>query len=387
MTTDLRRDDVLEIARRASSLARLFEFVRREAVLVVLVIALVVLQVFHTQPVATLAKMIDWDTMLTLTGLLVLTKVIETSGAMNWAAHRLLHRVHTQRGLALVLVCFAALVSTVLTNDVALFAVIPVALSLNKLVSIPLRRLVIVIAIAVNAGSMLTPFGNPQNLFLWGASGVSFGAFVAAMAPFTMVLMVGLFALTAVVFGGKRLEVPDGPADDRLDGRMLGIASVVFVVFIALADAHHAGIACALVLAGFGLWRRRVVLHIDWLLLAVFALMFMVLRTAAALPWIHEWLTGANLQDPLHAFAAGALTSQVISNVPAAIMLESFTRHWQALAYGVSAGGFGFCVGSLANLIAIRLAPVKGLFWRFHLLSMPFFAFALVVGAVLIRWF
>jgi Na+/H+ antiporter NhaD/arsenite permease-like protein len=366
--------------------ARLFDFVKREAVLVALVVALVLLQVFHPQPVAALAKMIDWETMLTLTGLLVLTRVIDMSGAMTRAAHRLLHRVRTERGLALVLVLFAALLSTVLTNDVALFAVIPVAVSLGKLVSIPLRRLVIVIALAVNAGSILTPLGNPQNLFLWGASGASFGGFVATMAPLTAVLMAGLVALTALIFGSRRLDLPSGQEDDPLDGRALAVAAVAFVLFIILADLHHAAIACALVLAGFGLWRRKAVLGIDWLLLAVFALMFMVLRTVAALPWVHGVLTQANLQDPLHAFAVGALASQLISNVPAAIMLESFTRHWQALAYGVSVGGFGFCVGSLANLIAMRLAPVKGIFWRFHLISVPFFVFALLAGGWLIRW-
>jgi Na+/H+ antiporter NhaD/arsenite permease-like protein len=387
MTSELRGGETQAVAAGSSRVAGLLAFIKREAVLVVLVVALILLQVFHTQPVAALAKMIDWETMLTLTGLLVLTRVIDMSGAMNWAAHRLLHRVRTERGLALVLVLFAALLSTVLTNDVALFAVIPVTISLDRLVTIPLRRLVIVIALAVNAGSILTPLGNPQNLFLWGASGVSFGAFVLAMAPLTAVLMIGLAGLTALMFGGKQLDLPDEQAHDKVEGRVLAIATGAFALFIALADAHHAGIACALVLAGFGIWRRKAVLGIDWLLLAVFALMFMVLRTVAALPAVHSWFTDANLADPLRAFAAGALTSQVISNVPAAIMLESFSRHWQALAYGVSVGGFGWCVGSLANLIAMRLAPVKGIFWRFHLVSVPFFGFALVVGGLLVRWF
>ena len=193
----------------ASSLpARLLAFIKREAVLVVLLLALGALQIFHTQSITALTKLIDWATLLTLTGLLVLTKVIETSGAMNWAAQRLLHRVHTERALALVFVLLAALLSTVLTNDVALFAVIPVALSLDKLVSIPLRRLVIVIALAVNAGSILTPLGNPQNLFLWGASGVSFGAFVATLAPLTGILMLGLVGLTAAMFRGRTLTLP-----------------------------------------------------------------------------------------------------------------------------------------------------------------------------------
>jgi Na+/H+ antiporter NhaD/arsenite permease-like protein len=114
--------------------------------------------------------------------------------------------------------------------------------------------------------------------------------------------------------------------------------------------------------------------------------MFVVLRSFANLPFVHEAFSHAKLDEPMHAFFIAAITSQVISNVPAAIMLESFTKHWQPLAYGVSVGGFGWCIGSLANLIAMRLAPVKGLFWRFHVVSVPLFVFALAVGAWLTRW-
>ncbi|HTJ95753.1 MAG TPA: SLC13 family permease, partial [Pararobbsia sp.] len=88
-------------------------FIKREAVLIVLVVALIALQVVRPQSWHVLAGMIDRETMLTLGGLLVLTKAIEQTGAMNWAAHRLLHRVHSERGLAMVLVLFAAAISTV----------------------------------------------------------------------------------------------------------------------------------------------------------------------------------------------------------------------------------------------------------------------------------
>ena len=100
-----------------------------------------------------------------------------------------MHRIHSERALAFLLVGLAAGLSTLLTNDVALFAVVPLALSLHKLAPLPIKRLVIFIALAVNAGSILTPLGNPQNLFLWQTSGVSFGAFVWALAPLCAALM------------------------------------------------------------------------------------------------------------------------------------------------------------------------------------------------------
>ena len=82
----------------------------------------------------------------------------------------------------MLLVGFAALLSMWLTNDVALFVVVPLMVSLRALTPLPFRRLVIVVALAVNAGSVATPLGNPQNLFLWQLSGVSFGRFVVTLA-------------------------------------------------------------------------------------------------------------------------------------------------------------------------------------------------------------
>ncbi|MCL7680038.1 SLC13 family permease, partial [Klebsiella pneumoniae] len=87
------------------------------------------------------------------------------------------------RSLALFLVCAAALLSTFLTNDVALFIVVPLTLTLKKLCAIPVNRLIIFEALAVNAGSLLTPIGNPQNILLWGRSGLAFGEFILHMAP------------------------------------------------------------------------------------------------------------------------------------------------------------------------------------------------------------
>src|ERR1700761_2150923 len=132
-----------------------------------------------------LPGLVDWQTVLTLAGLLILTKAIELSGFLMWAAHKLVHHIHDERTLALLLIALAAGLSTVLTNDVAL--------SLHKLAPLPIKRLVIVIALSVNAGSILTPLGNPQNLFLWQRSGVSFGGFVLALAPLCLALIVELY--------------------------------------------------------------------------------------------------------------------------------------------------------------------------------------------------
>ncbi len=163
--------------------ARIIAFVRHEPVLSILVAALIALQAVHSLSAIALVRLVDWQTVATLAGLLMLTKALELSGFLMWLAHRIVHRVRSERALAALLVVFAAALSVWLTNDVALFVVIPLVLSLRELTPLPFKRLVIYIALAVNAGAIATPLGNPQNLFLWQLSGVSFGRFVIALGP------------------------------------------------------------------------------------------------------------------------------------------------------------------------------------------------------------
>ncbi|WP_174769668.1 SLC13 family permease [Paraburkholderia bonniea] len=360
------------------------EQVAREPVLATLVVILIALQWHYPQRWTSLAALVDWQTVSSLAGLLILAKAIELSAFLSWIAHQVVHRVRTERGLACLLVGLAAGLSTVLTNDVALFVVIPLVLSLHKLTPLPLKRLVVFIALAVNAGSVLTPLGNPQNLFLWQRSGVSLAAFIWALAPLCAALMALLSLLTAITFGGKPLDLSRDTLPDQIDRPLVAVTGLLFVGFIGLADARHPEIALTGISLIFLLWRREIVFKIDWLLLLIFALMFIVLRSVVALPWIHRNVEHLALTTPLHVYAAGALFSQGISNVPAAILLAEWTNDWRSLAFGVSVGGFGIATGSLANLIAVRLARTRGIWLLFHLFSVPFWFVAAVVGAWLL---
>ncbi|WP_153099032.1 SLC13 family permease [Paraburkholderia hayleyella] len=360
--------------------------IAREPLLAILVTALVVLQMAYPQRWASLPTLVDWQTVLTLGGLLILAKAVETSGFLNWMAHRVVHRVRSERGLACLLVSLAAGLSTLLTNDVALFVVIPLVLSLHRLTPLPLKRLVVVVALAVNAGSVLTPLGNPQNLFLWQRSGVSFGVFVWTLAPLCAVLMFMLYALTAILFSPKTLDLSQDTAPGSVDRILVSVTALLFVGFIWLADAGQPGIGLAGIAISFLLWRREIVFRIDGFLLLIFALMFIVLRSVVALPWIHASIERLVLTTPISVYAAAAILSQGISNVPAAIILAEFSNDWRALAFGVSVGGFGIAIGSLANLIAVRLAQQRGIWPLFHLISLPFWAIAGIAGSGLLLW-
>ena len=372
---------------RASLPRRIVSFALKEPVLSILVVALATLQCVRPQAWLALPGLVDWPTVLTLAGLLIVTKAIELSGLLMWLAHRVVHHVRTERALACLLIALAAVLSMFVTNDVALFVVVPLVLSLHALTPLPIKRLTIFLALAVNAGSILTPLGNPQNLFLWQVSGVSFGRFVLALAPLTIALMAMLSALTFLAFKRKALDLSKDAVKERVDRTYAAVAAVLFAAFVLLADSHHAGIGLVGIAGGFLLWRRDAVLKIDWALLLIFVLMFIVLRSVAALPWVHDTVAHLGLHSTLRAYVAGAVLSQGISNVPAAIMLAEFTKDWRALAYGVSVGGFGIAIGSLANLIAVRLSKTRGIWLSFHLVSLPFWVVAGVLGGWLLSYF
>lgn len=365
-------------------LRKLISLAAKEPVLSVLVAALIALQCLHPRPWLSLPGLIDWQTVLTLAGLLILTKAVELSGFLMWMAHRVVHHIRSERSLAFLLIGLAAALSTLLTNDVALFVVVPLTLSLHKLTPLPIKRLVIFIALAVNAGSILTPLGNPQNLFLWQTSGVSFGGFVWALAPLCAALMVMLYVVAAASFHGAPLDLSKDAEPHTVDRTLVGVAALLFVAFVLLADSHRAEIGLAGVMVGFLVWRREVVLKIDWLLLLIFVFMFVVLRSVAALPWVHQTVAQLGLTTPVRAYAAAAILSQGISNVPAAIMLAEFSKDWRALAFGVSVGGFGIAIGSLANLIAVRLSNERGIWLPFHLYAVPFWLIGGAVGGWLL---
>ncbi len=364
----------------SSPTSRLLALLKADPVLAVLLLALPVLAALSPLPAARWPELVDWPTIAALAGLLMLTQAIEASGALQKLGRRLVGLMHTERHAALLLVLAAALLSTVLTNDVALFVVVPLTLAVHRLAPLPVARLVVFEALAVNAGSALTPIGNPQNLFLWQLSGRSFAGFTAHMAPLVAGLMAALLLLTVVAFRARPVAVADTGRPPQVNRLLLGVSLGLYGPFLVLTDMGQAGWAFVAVAAVLGIVRPALLKKVDWPLLLVFVLMFLDLRLLAGLPAVHAWLAAQPLHQARELFVWGVLASQLISNVPATIALAEFSRDWQTLAWAVNIGGFGLAIGSLANLIALRLAREHGAGRLFHLWSIPF----LVVSALVV---
>ncbi|WP_422674286.1 SLC13 family permease [Billgrantia desiderata] len=353
-----------------TELRLLLSRLRQELLLLVLLAALPLLLLALPEQAGNLHHLVHWDTLAALAGLMVLSRGLEESGALTRVGRRLLARVDTERYLALVLIVLSAVLAAVVTNDVALFIVVPLTLGLRLVASLPIGRLIVFEALAVNAGSTISPIGNPQNLFIWQQAGVDFTTFFLAMTPLALAMMALLIAAIPLAFPAKAIHIEPAGSPPALKPRLAGVSLALYLPLLLAIDAGLALPAAVVIITLYLLFQPRVVRYVDWLLLLVFVLMFMVLGLAAMLDPVVS-LVGFLAIWPGGMMTAGALLSQGISNVPAAILLEGFTDDWRTLAWGVSVGGFGLAIGSMANIIALRLAREKGLWRDFHCWSLP----------------
>lgn len=323
---------------------------------------------------------IDWHTIITLSGLLLLTKGVELSGYFDVLGLRMVRRFHSERRLAIFMVLAAAILSTFLTNDVALFIVVPLTLTLKRLCGIPVNRLIIFEALAVNAGSLLTPIGNPQNILLWGRSGLSFFAFTWQMVPLALAMMATLLLLSWFCFSGKKLNYQGNEKNPDWQPRLVWCCLGFYLLFITALELKQELWGLILIAMGFILLARRVILSVDWALLLIFMVMFIDVHLLIQIPVLNNILESIRLFSPAEFWLTAIGLSQFISNVPATILLLNYYPPDTLLAWAVNIGGFGLLPGSLANLIALRMANDRRIWWQFHLYSLPLLLWATLVG-------
>ncbi len=319
-------------------------------------------------------QFVDWATLRNLTGLLLVVTAIKESAFIGRFSRSFLAQTGTERGLAFALVLLSALLSMVLTNDIALFITIPLTLGFAEMIENDLKKLIIFQAMAVNAGSALTPVGNPQNLFLWHQWGLSFLGFATKMFPLFVLLMVVLLLFVWFSFPAKKLTFFKEPPIVLADTRLFVFSFVLLVVFIVSIEWGKALYALAGIVVVYLLFYRKVFLKTDWALLLLFAVMFVDFHLLSRVPFVTQFVTHFDMKAAPGSFVGGLLYSQVMSNVPAAIFMSKFSTQWQAIAYGVNVGGNGLVLASLANIIALRFVKRRSVWIDFHKYSLLYLA-------------
>ena len=326
-------------------------FVKREAVLCIAVL-LAVISMFFVPPNVGYADYIDWDTLALLFSLMAVMKGFQRAGLFDYLANKLLKRANTSKKLMAVLVFAPFFLSMVVTNDVSLITFVPFALIVLK--SAGLHRLilptVVLQTLAANLGSMLTPIGNPQNLYLYNASGMSFGELVLTMLPYVALSGIGL--LVAVLLF-KSSPVGEVEVQTELKGAFaLSWPAVFFVcALLGLFDVIPTIAVAAAVLLFLLVADRKTLAKIDYSLLGTFVALFIFIGNMGNIQAFRTFLSSVIEGNEV---IVAVLASQVISNVPAALLLSGFSAEWPALVVGCNIGGLGTLIASMASLISYK---------------------------------
>ena len=296
---------------------------------------------------------LDLRTLALLYCLMVVVSGLTRSGAFSALAHFLCTSCSGGRrlGLLLILLCFFS--SMLITNDVALISFVPFTAAVFSSCSDRrlLLRTVALETVAANMGSILTPVGNPQNLYLYSAFDMSPGQLLRCTAPLWLLSLAVLLPLS-LLLPRARLSRPEGPPVN-VDRRTLALSCGLFLLCTAavLRFIPWYALLAALVLILL-IFDRRLLTGADFMLLLTFVCFFVFSGNLGRMETVRSAaqavLSGREL-------LTGALLSQVISNVPAAVLLSGFTENGQALLMGVDIGGLGTPVASLASLIGLRL--------------------------------
>ena len=285
----------------------------------------------------------------------------------------------------------------VITNDVTLITFVPFTILVLRMSGRAERilKLIVLETIAANLGSMATPIGNPQNLYLYSISDLTAGEFMQAVIPYAGLSLV---LLVVVVFVGKDEPLLDVSVKDeqekragRKAGRVFGHAVPLLILLILCLLVvfrilpYQPVLICVILV--ILVINRKLYLSVDYFLLLTFLCFFVFIGNMKRIPQVSELLVSV-VQG--REFLTGILTSQIISNVPAAILLSGFSSDFSALLTGVNLGGLGTLIASLASLISFKFfvkeyPDQKGTFMKVFTIWNLLFLLALIAEAALIR--
>ena len=346
-------------------LYRLLQFIRRETVLSVSLLLAAVSACF-VRPDAAYLSYIDFRTIGLLFCLMSIVAGLRHIGLFDLLAEMILCRTTRSASLVLLLVLLCFFFSMLITNDVALITFVPFTLTILHKMPRGFRkywmlRLVVMQTIAANLGSMLTPIGNPQNLYLYTSSGMPLGAMLKLMLPYTaaalvlLLLWIGLAIRRAPAGSGSGIPDTQFFSDTSTSledkGRLTAYLLLFSGCLLCVARLVPFPFMLVLILL-YLLFRDAAILRkVDYSLLATFAALFVFIGNLGRIPtfslFLQDLMTG-------HEVLTAVAASQVMSNVPAAILLSGFTDHYGALLVGTNIGGLGTLIASMASLISFK---------------------------------
>ena len=356
-----------------------------------------IISLFITPPSKDLLSSIDWKTLCTLFMLLTVLEGFKKEDIFSPLLKRT-SRLKSMKGLTAFFVFAVFLTSMFVTNDVSLIIFVPLTIILFRAGNkehyiIPVLTFENIAAIR---GSLLMPFGSPQNLFLFSQSGISAPDFIKMMFP---LWIMSAFLLTGFIFFlykkdlKEEIIVPEEDVyaewkkENRIK-RILYISLFTLVIAAIVTRTPYWPLVTLIVLAAVLIFDRTILLRTDYVLLLTFFCFFVFSSSICKNPSISAFLEKSVRG---HEYIWSILLSQLISNVPASIVLWPFTDNLKALLYGLDSAGLCSLIGSLASVINIRIyireypGNAMKFIIKFTWISLIFFAIVVVPQLLLIK--
>lgn len=328
------------------------QFIKNEIVLIISFV-LAVASAFFVTPNKGYLEYIDFRTLGLLFCLMAVMAGLNSLGVFKFIAEKMLSKVKSITGISLILTLLCFFSSMVITNDVALITFVPFTITvlnlsdkMNKLI-----WLVTIETIAANLGSMLTPIGNPQNLYLFSAFNMSMGDFITTILPYALLSFI-LVVISCLFVGKDEIKIKKNENPLNLSKLHISVYALLFIIaLLTVFRVIPYEITVFITLSVLMIFDRKIILKVDYSLLFTFVFLFIFIGNLGEIKPISEFLRSVvNGNEVL----VGVISSQFFSNVPAAILLSKFTENAHKLLIGVNLGGLGTLIASMASLISFK---------------------------------
>ena len=349
-------------------------------------------------------RAIDLDTITLLLGMMIVVASLRLSGFFALANDFVMRRVHGPVTLLAAVAAVSGLFSAFLVNDAICLVLAPLIVDLTLALKRRPAPYLLAVAMASNVGSVATLTGNPQNIMIGSFSRIPYAAFAASLTP---VALAGLAMTVALIWRMHRRDLGRRPSSLPAPGRaprsnraLVARALGGTLAMIALFFAGQPPAKAAILVGGLLLLTRRlrsvrVYAEIDWSLLLMFAGLFIVVAGAQAqllTPDVIAAVGRLDLDDPARLAGLTAVLSNLVSNVPAVLLLEPFVHAlrdqdlgWKLVAMASTLAGNFTVLGSIANLIVVEQAARRGVeigFWTYFRVGAPLTALSIAAGTL-----
>ena len=322
------------------------EFLKKECVLVIAV----TLAIFISIPKL---SYIDFKVLILLFNLMVVVAAFKELKVLDSIAIGLLKKCNTYTSISLALVFITFISSMIVTNDVALITFVPLSIVIARKANINVLKIVVFQTLAANLGSSFTPMGNPQNLFIYSFYNLSPIDFFKITLP--IVILAVLF-LVLLVFKDKKmnlsLDLEDVKIDNKRDVYLFG--GLFLIILLSVFHVIDYKVTFLITIVMVLILNKKLFSQVDYSLLITFIGFFIFVGNISTMDVVKNFMEGI-LNSPKSTFLASVLSSQVISNVPATMLLSGFTNHFKELLLGVNIGGMGTLIASLASVISYKI--------------------------------